>query len=330
MSKQVIEILENDNRTYGLSYETAVAKSTEEFNTTIIDKKEEQPKRRGRPPKSENQVVASTGIIPADNSSSKKSKDPNSDLEKGYINTSKLLYGAIAQSDMMYNNIETQLNEFRVKPNYGGRSRMSSMTDLMNTQATLINTKISAIRELNNSRNKINDLILKRQQMMKDQQEQNSDKTVMDAYYALVNAPRYGLPSFNQQLSPMSINTGVNLSGNTIRTDTVSDSDIVSGNNNSDTSFDSYKSNLTPVQRKMILESDPNVKTVVVYDQSSGSRWFDVINVSTGQSIPGIQKPAEFLLDNMRIDASNGIASNSDANVSFPLVIVGMGVSDEL
>lgn len=337
MAKQVIEIVDdsNDKREYGLSYNSVVTEDPSKMKV-INETSVSTTKRRGRPPKSETALMSTDGIIPAQENSKKTNKDPNSDFEKGYLNTSRLLYGAIAQSDMIYNNIETELNNFRTKPSYGGRNRMGSMTDLMNTQATLINTKISAIRELNSSRNKINDLILKRQQMLKDQQDQNSDKTVMDAYYAMINAPRYGLPTFHQQLSPMSINTGINLAGSTIPTNSLgADTDIVPANNFSnikseDKSFNDYANNLTPVQRKMILENDPSVKTVVVYDQSSGNRWFDVINIKTGQAIPGVEKPADFLLDNMRIDASNGIAVNSDANVSFPLVIIGMSVSDEL
>ena len=95
-------------------------------------------------------------------------------------------------------------------------------------------------------------------------------------------------------------------------------------------SFQNYKENLTPIQRKMILDKDPNIKTVVVYNQTTGEKYFDVINVQTGQSVPGVQRPAEFLLDNMRVDARNGIASNSNINKSFPLVIIGTSAADEL
>ena len=97
-----------------------------------------------------------------------------------------------------------------------------------------------------------------------------------------------------------------------------------------DISFQEYQNNLTPVQKKMIADKDPNIKTVVVYDQSSGNKWFDVINVTTGKSIPGIQRPAEFLLDNMRIDIRNGLGVNSNTNMTFPLVIVGTQAIDEL
>ena len=80
----------------------------------------------------------------------------------------------------------------------------------------------------------------------------------------------------------------------------------------------------------MISEKDPNIQTVVIYNQATGTKYFDVVNVQTGQSVPGIQRPGEFLLDDMRIDQRNGRAVNSNANMSFPLVIVGSRAMDEL
>ena len=92
-------------------------------------------------------------------------------------------------------------------------------------------------------------------------------------------------------------------------------SDIVPANtnniipaNNEDQAFNDYIGNLTPVQRKMISEKDPNIQTVVIYNQATGTKYFDVVNVQTGQSVPGIQRPGEFLLDDMRIDQRNGRA----------------------
>ena len=78
------------------------------------------------------------------------------------------------------------------------------------------------------------------------------------------------------------------------------------------------------------MEKNPNVKTVVVYNQTTGNKWFDVIDVTTGNSVPNIARPAEFLLDDMVPDFRNGIATNSNANMSFPLVLQGTRAIDEL
>lgn len=316
-----------DEPTYGMSSASLVQDGDNNDGVVTI---EQEPKRKrgpGRPPKDPNSNSNMyTDIVLADDPK-KTNKSMEKQIEKGYDVTTKLLYTAINQADLMYGDINQELNNFRTNKSYGGRNRMQHMSDFMNTQVSLINTKVNAIRELNSSRNKINDLILKAKQMMKDQGEENSDKAVMDSYYALINAPRYGLPAFNQALAPSSINTGFNLQGAQLQGTEIITAD---GDNRPDQSFENYKNNLTPVQKRMIAEKDPNIKTVVVYDQSTGMKYFDVVDVTTGQSIPGIQKPAEFLLDSMRVDLRNGIAVNSNANMSFPLVIIGSRASDEL
>lgn len=325
--KQVVIVEKEEEPSYGLSSSSMV--QTGNDDTSGIVTLNTEPKRKrgpGRPPKdpSSNSNMY-TDIVLADDTK-KKPKSIEKELEKGYDVTTKLLYGAITQADMMYSTIDQELTNFRSNKTYGGRNRMQHISDFMNTQVSLINTKVNAIRELNSSRNKINDLILKKQQMLKDQGEENSDKAVMDSYYALINAPRYGLPAFNQALSPSSINTGFNLQGNQLQGSEI----ITSDGGNVDTSFEQYKNNLNPIQKRMIADKDPNIKTVVVYDQSTGMKYFDVVDVRTGQTIPGIQKPAEFLLDSMRVDLRNGIAVNSNTNMSFPLVIIGSRASDEL
>ena len=80
----------------------------------------------------------------------------------------------------------------------------------------------------------------------------------------------------------------------------------------------------------MVLEGNPNIKAVVVYNQSTGSKRFDVVDVSTGVSVPNVPRPAPFLLDDAKPDFRNGIALNSNANMSWPLVIEGTRAIDEL
>lgn len=353
MAKEIVTFVtveddHDEDRTYGFSSNNVIDES-KVVEAEIIDSTEQKISKRrgpGRPPKDGANVITYTNF---DDDGKKKSSGKGSvvkEFEKGYADNSKLLYGAIAQTEMIYNSIEDELNHFRSNRTYGGKMRLQHMSNFMNTQVTVLNTKIAAVRELNSTRNKINDLVLKREQQLKDVKDENSDKVITDAYYALLNAPRYGLPTVGQALAPQSINTGVNLSGNIIETasvgsgvapTTVNMSDIVPANanniipaNNEDQAFNDYIGNLTPVQRKMISEKDPNIQTVVIYNQATGTKYFDVVNVQTGQSVPGIQRPGEFLLDDMRIDQRNGRAVNSNANMSFPLVIVGSRAMDEL
>ena len=337
--KQVIEIVDDDNEQkaeYGLSASSLV----QEGNDDVIDTPVQVPKKRGpgRPPKNKEADRNSntyTDIVVSD----KKKNTPNSlvkEYEKGYYDNAKLLYGAIAQTEQVYANIEEELDKYRNNRAYGGKNRAMNISQFMSTQVGVISTKINAVRELNSVRNKINDLVMKKEQMLKDTGEDNADKNIMDAYYALVNAPRYGLPAFNQQLSPTTINTGTMISGNQLPSSgivtagTTNSIKAANSNNPIDKQFEDYQNNLNPIQKRMIAQNDPNVKTVVCYDASTGNKWFDVVNVQTGMSIPGIQRPAEFLLDDMRVDTRNAIAVNSNTNMTFPLVILGTRAADEL
>lgn len=327
--KDVIEFV--DEPSYGFNTNALVVQDNDQVTIP-----QELPKKRGpgRPPKNSynnSNIYTDTDTVVKVS----KNQTPEAQYEKGYAPTAKLLYGAIVQSDHIYTNLENELTDLREHPAKGGKVRNQIMSEYMNTQIGAVNTKVNAIRELNNIRHKINEFSIKRLQMDKEIMDNNPDKMVMDAYYAMVNAPSYGLPQIQSPLAATTINTGVNMSGQMLRSTNIIGPDIIPANkdpkmNETDRSFEQYKQNLTPVQRKMILNNDPNIKTVVVYDQSTGRKWFDVVDVSTGQSVPGVTKPGEFLLDNMRIDARNGIASNSNINQSFPLIIVGDRVADEL
>ena len=325
--KRVMEFIkEEEQPTYGFNAKTMVE------TTEVVPVVQEPPKKRGpgRPPKNKTNT-ANTYTDPSTVIGRPVPNSPEQQYEKGYKGQAALLLDAIAKSEEVYNRVNVELNHFAENKLYGGKNRLQHVADFMNTQIGVINSKINAVRELDNIRHKINEMMIKRLQMDKDVEE-NSDKAVMDAYYALVNSTNYGLPQMVTPLSAQTINTGVNMGGNPIQSNLILDSsDIIRGDmDTSDASFEAYKKNLTPIQRKMILDNDPNIKTVVVYDQSSGNKYFDVVNVQTGQSVPGVTRPAEFLLDSMRIDARNGVAVNSNVNQTYPLVIIGTRLADEL
>lgn len=326
--KQIVDIIPEEERQYGLD----VVNMVEDMKPAelIITEQPEKKRGPGRPRKQTPTTFtpnpnAYTDIVTDDKASLERKKNSfEHQIEKGYYPQVNLIAGVLGQTEQLYQSVEDQLKFYKDNKSAGGKTRNMVMAELQNTQVSIINTKLAAIREMNNIRNKINDLNMKHDQIMKDTGEENSDKAVMESYYALINAPRYGLPTFNQPLHPASINTGINLQGNIVPT---SNTPIVTtvANNTSQSS-----PNLTPIQQRMIMEKNPNVKTVVVYNQSTGNKWFDVIDVTTGNSVPNIPRPAQFLLDDMIPDFRNGIASNSNANMSFPLVLQGTRAIDEL
>lgn len=297
------------------------------------------PKKRGpgRPPKNKDISNMYTDIVTGDTLNSKKKKEKYKDeLEKDYSTNVKMLLGVIGQAEQIHQQINLELDNYKERKTYGGSRRTESMATLMSTQANLLSTKISAIRELNSVRNKINDLDIKHTQLTKETNDNNSDKAVLDAYNVLLNAPNYGLKPINPLVSPMSLNTGYNMEGKPLDRYNLGINGIVTESNlqeqiekesQSDPQYDEYIRNLNPVQKRMILEHNPDVKTVVRYNKITQNKRFDVVNIRTGESIRDVDLPGEFKLDGIRIDLVNGIAKNKDTNEIYPLIVEGSPIN---
>ena len=84
-----------------------------------------------------------------------------------------------------------------------------------------------------------------------------------------------------------------------------------------------WENSLDPASNRMVLEAKGQIETVVMYDQSSGDRWFEVIDKTTGQPIPGVEKPNESFLYELTINVNGGYAKNSNLNITYPLIVVG-------
>ena len=71
------------------------------------------------------------------------------------------------------------------------------------------------------------------------------------------------------------------------------------------------------------LGDNPNIETVVVYDPNTGEKTFEVIDSSTGLSVPNYPRPNSSLLDDTSVDISTGIASNTNIGQSWKIVVLG-------
>jgi len=249
-------------------------------------------------------------------------------VEQKYHNQVGLIAGVIQQTDDIMANISAELQNYRSRPSYGGKGRMLAMTELQNSQVSLLNTKLAAVRELNNVATKIIEQTARHEQQMKDSGEDASDRNIMKLYEMMLNPTKYNVPHINNPLHVSSINTGIGLNGVPVSAVEIQSPIVTATDNNGIVT--ASQPNLTPEQNRMILEGNPNIKAVVVYNQSTGSKRFDVVDVSTGVSIPNVPRPAPFLLDDAKPDFRNGIALNSNANMSWPLVIEGTRAIDEL
>ena len=179
---------------------------------------------------------------------------------------------------------------------------------LGSTAASLINTKVSVIKEMNKVITDSHNLDLKRMKDLKVTENQvDDDKRIMDMYQAFVSTPVGSGPALGPNMTDITLMTGIN---NMVRADIGPDT------------YSSYSQNINPAQNMMRLENNPDVKTVVVYDASTGRRWFDVMNIKTGESVPNVNKPDAMFLEDTTLDIRNSVARNTNLDLTYPLIVL--------
>lgn len=251
-------------------------------------------------------------------------KDENSDVIdapntlNSYADNMNELKKTAMQLDDLANELKADLDQVRASRTLKGKYQYTTM--LGGNLATILNTKAQVIREMNNTIKNSIELDYKIQKDRMAAQEGNDDKRLMDMYNAFISTPMstnktqlLALPTEQQLTLPMSNNVTM-VGRNIIRPDSVT---------TGDPGYDNYINNMTPEQHLMMYENNPDVKQVVVYNEETGERFFDVRNMKTGESIPNVSKHDNMFLEDTIIDKKRGIARNVNLGESYPLVVVG-------
>ena len=257
-------------------------------------------------------TVADGLIVRADKDSNLSQTMSNIPYHDSYNETNNMLKSVIYQSDAMSNDINKDLNEIRrsktLKKKYDYISLLSS------TSSALLGTKVTAIRELNKSITDSHNLELKRTKDLKlSQMEEDDDKRISDLYNAFISTP-IGVGGAGANFIPRS---------NELNYVPAGAIEIGSSGMHTDIGYEKYLTNMTPEQNMMRYENDPNVRTVVKFQSDTGARWFDVIDLRTGESIDNTSKPSAMLLENITLDVRNGIARDTNLDITYPLVVIG-------
>ena len=245
-------------------------------------------------------------VVPSIHEANAKPGVIDVDYSSTYGETTNLLRGAIIQADQMAGEIQEDRDAVRGSKTLKGK--YTYITNLTSAKASILSTKIAAIREMNSSITQSHNLELNRMKALKlDQKNENDDMRIMDIYSAFVNQPVgvYTPPTANIQDLTLGVNSP---NGAVAGVEMISPSQTDA---------------LTPEQNRMRMESNPNIQTVVRYDQSTGQRSFDVIDTSTGMSVPNYPRPDNFLLEDTTIDIHSGIARNRNVNSVWPLILMG-------
>lgn len=261
---------------------------------------EPKKKKRGRPRKKDTETV-----IVDNNPQPLPMTQSNQPYIDTYQQTNDMLHGTIMQIDMFSSavaqDIETIRNSKTLKNKY------NYITDLTSTESSLISTKITAIRELNKSITDSHNLELKRMKDLMTAQVANNEtdeKYIMDMYNAFIQTPMGndfqlgpGQMAFQSVDNPNLVPVGMSPAELT--------------------------GSLSPEQNRMRLENNPNIKTVLVLNANTGERFFDVIDVVTGESIPNVPRPDPMFLEDTTPYPSEGLARNTNLDLTYPLVVIG-------
>lgn len=250
--------------------------------------------------------------------------DNNSTIQT-YQYTSRLLGETLEQVDMVASEIKEEMDNIRLSRTMKGK--YTYLTNLTDNLATLLNTKASVIKEINNTITKSNELDYRREKDRKDAEgNANDDKYIMDMYNAFIKNTSSG---YTPNLGPTPTQTAMP-GNNIVMAETPSYYVDNQGNNQPiEPGYVNYLNNLTPEQNSMFYENDPNVKTVVLYDAATGERSFQVMNIATGKIVPNVTTLDNRFLDDTTLDLKSRIAKNNNLRESFPIVFKNEAVLDQ-
>lgn len=264
------------------------------------------PKRR-RKKKEDN-------IVPPDVTTENKDIDlplyqSNVPYKTEYEETDIILKSTINQIDELSMDIKSDI--YGIKESKTMRNKYTYLTNLYSSYGSVLSTKIAAVREMNSIITKAVELDLKRAKELNLTSAVDDDKAVMDMYKTIIGIPRedpmssYSTPlSYNQMTAP------------------VFPQQVLGANE--DSIYNNYVTNMTPEQKLMRYEDDPNVQTVVIYNKDTYEKRFAVMNVATGEEITGVPvRSTEMFMPDTTIDESRGIARNVNLNETYPLIVIG-------
>ncbi|MCF0115994.1 MAG: hypothetical protein HUJ56_11640, partial [Erysipelotrichaceae bacterium] len=231
-----------------------------------------------------------------------------------YMETTNLLRDTLGQIDAVNAELVQEFNA--IKNNRTMKNKYSVMIGLSENIGSLISNRISAIREINSSISKSNEMDYKKyKDVQAAQSAVNDEKYVADMYKAFMSNPN------NQVVTPQVPQVDPSILGSGIVRATLSDNDI-HGNGPVDTQYLSYLANMTPEQNLMRYETDPNVKQVLVYDASTGARFFQYMNTMTGEVISNMPVYDQSIAEETTVDTTAKIAKNINLRQTFPLVVI--------
>ena len=229
-----------------------------------------------------------------------------------YADTNKQLDESINALKILGNGVVGELQT--VMQSKTLRNKYNIINDLSMTATTIVNAQIAAIKEKNNTATQASRFELDRMKSMKSvANEEDDNQRIASMYDAFINTP-IGVGGGPAMLAPSMQDmmlTSTNPAGPGFARQTM-------GADNTQ----AWEQSLNPAESRMVLEAKGVIETVVVYDAATGSRWYDVLDKATGQSMPGVEKPSADTVHDLDINVRGGYAKDSNRGVSYRLIVM--------
>ena len=290
----------------------AFVKESKDYKEHTIEKVvaevvEDKPKR-----KKKNELVkgGSTSIAPANAPENNNLNFLQSDISymTAYQETNEQLDSAIKELNMLGSEVMGEL--VKVKSSKTLKNKYNYINDMTATVTNIISTKIGAIKEKNKTINDVNNMELRRMKELKiDTSQEDDNARIANLYDAFVNTPigTYG----GQNI------LGPSLADMTLMGGAPDMNRMAIGNDQAQ-----WEQGLNPAENRMLLEAKGLVETVVFYDQTSGNRWFEIVDKNTKQPVPNVEKPDDSYIWELDINVNGGFAKDANRNVIYPLIVV--------
>lgn len=267
-------------------------------------------KRRGRPPKK----VEETGMEIQENTS------PNSNLfsvNTPYMDSYK---ETMTQCDYIASQADTLVKELKVqldtiKNNKLLKNKYMHINDCASAINSLLSTELQCVREKNKTVADCHNFEMKRAQAQKAAAAAVPDnKYIADLYQAYINMPTaQQIPNNPLNMTSAHAVNNPAYQFNPIMDDTAD--------------FANFHNNITPEQNRMILGDNPNIETVVCFNEATDEKYFMVIDNITNQPVPNYPLPDPMMLQGADINKMTMTVSNSNFGEQWRLILVTPGVA---
>lgn len=224
-----------------------------------------------------------------------------------YQETNQQLDESITQLNILGGELMQELQSVRASKTL--RNKYNYINDMTTTCTSIISAKLAAIKEKNKTINDVSHLELTRLKELKSQANAEDDNTrIASMYDAFINTP---------------ISMGRGVLAPPMQDMMMVDSAIPQAALGSTMSEQAaWEQSLDPAQNRMILEAKGAVETIVVYDNATGNRWFDVVDKVTRQSVPNVERPDNSYIYDIDINVRGGFAKDSMRNKIYPLLVL--------